>query len=360
MKATLNEAPVLSPIASPEVTPEVLASEFTRNLGQISRQSAVFFLGALFTLGAGYLVKVYVARVLGAELLGVYALGMTMLNFVQMAGMLGLHGTAPRFVAVYKATGKFDQLRGYLTRSTVIIVFLNIVLSVGLVLSGNWITRNLYHAPELAQYIPLFGVLAVLGAVNVFYCQVLAGFKDIAKRTVITNFVGSPLVIGLTVLLLALGTGMWGYLAAQIASSVVVVTLLLVAVWKLTPRGARASLAALRPFDPEVKSLALAYLGMSVSRVSGRQDLARSLSESWGRGGLRIGLHTFGFHPDRPAIGESDLRTRDCGSACVGATRRFAEIVSDSHEVGSRILISSGMRDDCFCSPVNGHLRARL
>jgi O-antigen/teichoic acid export membrane protein len=264
MKATLNEAPVLSPIASPEVTPEVLASEFTRNLGQISRQSAVFFLGALFTLGAGYLVKVYVARVLGAELLGVYALGMTMLNFVQMAGMLGLHGTAPRFVAVYKATGKFDQLRGYLTRSTAIIVFLNIVLSVGLVLSGNWIARNLYHAPGLAQYIPLFGVLAVLGAVNVFYCQVLAGFKDIAKRTVITNFVGSPLVIGLTVLLLALGTGMWGYLAAQIASSVVVVTLLLVAVWKLTPRGDRVSLEALRPFDPEVKSLALAYLGMSV------------------------------------------------------------------------------------------------
>ena len=224
------------PTSPSATTPPDIGLEFSRNLGQIFRQSAVFFLGTLFTMGAGYLVKVYVARVLGAEQLGVYALGMTMVNFVQMAGMLGLHGTAPRFVSAYNATGKFDELRGYLTRSTGAIVLLNLLWAVGLVLGGSWIARNLYHAPDLAQYIPLFAVLAVLGAVNVFYCQVLAGFKDIARRTVITNFVGSPLVIALTVLLLVLGTGMWGYLSAQIASSVVVVVLLVAAARKLTPR----------------------------------------------------------------------------------------------------------------------------
>jgi O-antigen/teichoic acid export membrane protein len=264
MTAPLNEAAALPPTASPEAAQGALGAEFSRNLGQISRQSAVFFLGTLFTMGAGYLVKVYVARVLGAEQLGIYALGMTMVSFVQMAGMLGLQGTAPRFVAVYNATGKFDELRGFLSRSTRAIVFLNVVLSVGLVLSGRWIARNLYHAPDLAQYVPVFAVLAVLGAINVFYCQVLAGFKDIAKRTVITNFVGSPLVIALTVVLLALGTGMWGYLSAQIASSVVVVTLLVAATWKLTPREARFSWAALPALDPAVKSLALAFLGMNV------------------------------------------------------------------------------------------------
>src|SRR5580658_5643469 len=123
MKAPLNQAAATPPIASPEE----LGLAFSRNLGQIFRQSTVFFLGTLFTMGAGYLVKIYVARVLGAELLGVYALGMTMVNFVQTAGMLGLHGTAPRFVSVYNSTGKFDELRGYLTRSTGAIVFLNLV-----------------------------------------------------------------------------------------------------------------------------------------------------------------------------------------------------------------------------------------
>ena len=262
MKAPSNEAPATPPITSTEGASELLRDEFGRNLGQISRHSIVFFLGTLFTMGAGYLVKIYVARVLGAEQLGLYALGMTLVSLTQLVGTLGLHGTAARFVSVYNATGKFSQLRGFLTWSVGTIVSLNIVLAVGLVFSGRWIARTLYHAPDLAPYIPLFAVLAVLGAVNVFYCQVLAGFKDIAKRTLITNFAGSLLVIALTVVLLALGTGMWGYLAAQVASSIVVVTLLVAAAWKLTHREARFSRAALPPLDPEVKSFAAAVLGM--------------------------------------------------------------------------------------------------
>src|ERR1700689_1670901 len=252
MKAPLNEAAAPPPIVASEAAPEILGLEFSRNLGHISRQSAVFFLGTLFTMGAGYLVKVYVARVLGAEQLGLYALGMTMVSLVQVAGMLGLQGTAPRFVAVYNATGRPDELRGFLTRSVGVIIFLNVVLSAGLVLGGRWIARNFYHAPDLAQYVPLFAVLAVLGAITGFYSQVLAGFKDIAKRTVITNFVGSPLVIALTVVLLALGTGMWGYLSAQIVSATIVTVLLVAAAWKLTPPRARFSLATLPPLDPEV------------------------------------------------------------------------------------------------------------
>lgn len=264
MKAPLNVAAASAPITSPEEATEVLDLEFSRTLGQISRHSAVFFAGTLFTLAAGYLVKIYVARVLGAEQLGVYALGMTLVSLTQLFGTLGLQGTAARYVAVYSATAKWDELRGFLTRSVGIVLSLNLALALGLIFSGGWIGRNLYHAPDLAQYMPLFAGLAVLGALNVFYCQVLAGFKEITKRTVITNFVGSPLVIALTVLLLALGTGMWGYLAAQVISNVAVVALLVVVAWQLTPPAARFSFAALPPVDSEIKSFTAAVFGMNV------------------------------------------------------------------------------------------------
>jgi len=264
MKANFNEAADSPPIAPPEAATEVLDHEFSRTLGQISRHSAVFFAGTVFTMAAGYLVKIYVARVLGAEQLGLYALGMTLVSLTQLFGTLGLHGTAARYVAVYSAKGNWNALRGLLTRSVGIVVFLNVVFAFVLIFSGGWISRNLYHAPDLSQYLPLFAALSILGALNVFYCQVLAGFKEITKRTVITNFVGSPLVIALTVLLLALGTGMWGYLSAQIISNVAVVTLLVVAAWKLTPAAARFSFSPLPPLDSEVKSFTAAVFGMNV------------------------------------------------------------------------------------------------
>lgn len=257
-----SQASVPSPVLSSGPTSEVLGIEFNRTIGQISRQSIVFFLGTLFTLGAGYLVKIYVARVLGAEKLGLYALGMTLVSMAQLIAVVGLHSTAGRYVAVYNATGKFNQLRSLLTRSLGIIVLLNLIFAGGLLLTGGWIARTLYHAPDLAQYIPLFAVLMILGSLNVFYCQVLGGFKDVAKRTIITNFVGSSLVIALTVAFLAMGFGMRGYLWAQIINSIVVVALLVVVAWKLTPVPARFSMAPLLPLDPEIKAFALAAFGM--------------------------------------------------------------------------------------------------
>jgi O-antigen/teichoic acid export membrane protein len=271
MKANFNEGAGSPPITPLQAETEVLDREFSRTLGQISRHSAVFFAGTLFTMAAGYLVKIYVARVLGAEQLGLYALGMTLVSLTQLFGTLGLHGTAARYIAVYSAKGNWNALRGLLTRSVGIVVLLNVALAFGLIFYGGWISRNLYHAPDLSQYLPFFAALSILGALNVFYCQVLAGFKEITKRTVITNFVGSPLVIALTVLLLALGTGMWGYLSAQIVSNVAVVTLLVVVAWKLTPAAARFSFSPLPPLDSDVKSFTAAVFGMNVVDFLGSQ-----------------------------------------------------------------------------------------
>jgi O-antigen/teichoic acid export membrane protein len=263
MKTTPSEVTVSPSTPLSKAAPEVLQLEFSRILGQISRHSVVFFAGTSFTMAAGYLVKIYVARVLGAKQLGLYALGMTLVSLTQLFGMLGLQGTTARYVAVYNSTGKFNELRGFLTRSVSIVISLNLIFSIGLAFSGRVIARSLYHAPDLSQYMPLFAVLAFLGALNVFYCQVLGGFKDVAKRTVITSFIGSSLVIVLTVALLSLGTEMWGYLAAQIVNSVVVVWLLVAVARKLRPAAARFSRAPLPPLDPEIKAFAAAAFGMS-------------------------------------------------------------------------------------------------
>jgi hypothetical protein len=63
LRKTTPEAPT----AAPET------QRFRTQMGQISRHSAVFFAGTMFTAVAGYLFKVYLARVLGAEALGIYA-----------------------------------------------------------------------------------------------------------------------------------------------------------------------------------------------------------------------------------------------------------------------------------------------
>src|SRR5580698_6765578 len=203
-------------------------ARFRNEMGQISRHSAVFFAGTLFTAGAGYLFKIYLARVLGAEALGIFALGMTIVGFFGLFNGMGLAQAAVRFVAAYSATEQWQRLRGFLGAAFGMLAILNVVLAVVMMTFGPWLARNLYHAPALIPYLRLFAVILVLGGCS--------------------------------------------GLLAQVAGTVVVSILLLAAVWRLTPKPFnRASTSV--PMEREVFWFSAAAFGVSLLEfVLGQSD----------------------------------------------------------------------------------------
>src|SRR6266550_2014690 len=248
------------------------SSKFRQQMGHISRQSAVFFAGTVFTAAAGYLFKIYLARVLGAEALCIYALGMTIVGFLAVFNGLGLPQAAVRFVSTYFATGKTELLGAFLIRGSLLLLFSNLIAGVALLLIGPWISIHFYHAPALKMYLWLFALIMLLGSLNTFFGQVLAGYKDVARRTVITNFIGSPLMMMLTLGLIGLGMGLWGYIFAQVVSGVVVLMLLVAMVRRLTPKSAR-SFSAGHPLEKQVISFCAAVFGMeSLSFLMSQAD----------------------------------------------------------------------------------------
>lgn len=259
VKKTPSADPVL------ELQPRLAdAPSFRQHMGQISRHSAVFFAGTIFTAAAGYLFKIYLARVLGAEALGIYTLGMTIVGLLGVFNALGLPYSAVRFVAVYSATGKLDLLRGFLARGIALLLLFNLLLGGAVLLVGPWVAVHIYHTPALSRYLGLFALIMIFGAMTGFLSQVLTGYKDVARRTVITNFIGSPLTMIVTLGLVGAGFGLWGYIFAQAASAVAVLVLLAVAVWKLTPRAARAFSGRLAPIEHEVISFSAVVFGVSL------------------------------------------------------------------------------------------------
>ncbi len=251
--------------SGPEARPSSgQTQKFREQIGNISRQSSIFFAGTIFTAAAGYLFKVYLARVLGAEALGIFALGMTIVGLVGVFNALGLPQSAVRFVAMYSATRRWKQLAGFLLRGSAILVVLNLVLATLVLVAGPYIAVHFYHTPALVPYLPLFALIMLLGALTTFLGQVLAGYKDVVRRTVVTSFVASPLTIALSVLLIVLGTGLWGYIFAQAASAAVVLVLLAVLVWKLTPGAARVGLVDLPRLEPEVISFSAVVFGVGL------------------------------------------------------------------------------------------------
>src|SRR5258708_23088157 len=115
---------------------------------------------------------------------------MTIVGLLGIFKALGLPFSAVRFVAAYTATSKFDLLRGFLVRGIALLLIFNLLLGAAVLWIGPWVAVHLYRTPALSRYFGLFALIMFFGAMSTFLGQVLTGYKDVARRTVITNFVG--------------------------------------------------------------------------------------------------------------------------------------------------------------------------
>src|SRR5215469_4279152 len=256
---------ITDPFLPPESTAPVErgnVQEFRLQMANISRQSSIYFAGTIFTAVAGYLFKVYLARVLGAEALGIYALGMTVSGFFGIFNALGLPQSAVRFVSKYTASRQWAHLSGFVVRSIAIILVLNCALAVLMVSAGPRIASRFYHAPALTPYIPLFAGIMLLGNLTFFLGQVLTGYKDVTRRTIITSFIANPLTMVFAILMITLGYGLWGYIFAQVLSAALMLVMLAAVIWRMTPVPARLPFRHTAALEPEVISFSAAAFGI--------------------------------------------------------------------------------------------------
>jgi len=314
--------------AAPEFGTTSLAAdpeEFRTKMGSISRQSSMYFAGTILTTAAGYFFKIYVARKLGAEALGLYALGMTLVGFLGLFNSLGLPSAAARFVAEYSATGRYEVLGGFLRGSLGLLSACNVLLGAVVLIVGPWIAVRLYHAPGMIPYLWAFALIMLLGVLTTFLGQVMAGYQDVTRRTLVTHFIGSPVSIVCAVLLINFGFGLQGYLAAQVISAVIVLVLLALLVWKMTPAKSRFAGSAVR-VEKEVVAFSTVAFGIAaVQFVLGQADKV-----------------VLGYYLDARQVGIYAVAMALVGFvpiALQSVNQIFSPMIAELHATGNKVLL---------------------
>jgi len=324
--AELKEATASELVASLSELDGPEKLNFQTEMGRISRQSGIVLAGTIFTAVLGYAFKVYLARVLGAEALGLYALGMTIVGFIGILNGLGLPDSAVRFVALYGASKKFEALRSFLWNSTWMLLAANLIFAAALLKAGPWVAIHFYHSPQLVHYLPLFAVIMITGAFTTFFGKVLAGYKEVGRRTVITRFVASPLAMAVTIVLITLGGGLWGYLVAQIVAAFVVMALLISLVWQLTPVAARSPNVKKLWIEPEVWSFSAAGFGVGLLEFFMGQTDRVAL-------GFYRGAHDVGIY----AVAAVLIAYEPI--ILMSVNQIFAPVIADVHTRGEHVLL---------------------
>jgi O-antigen/teichoic acid export membrane protein len=309
------------------VVPQTAARDrnFHGRMATISRQSAVYFAGTILTTVAAFFFKIFLARTLGAEALGIYALGMTIVGLLGLFNALGLPTAATRFVAAYSARGQLVQLGIFLRGSLALLTTCNVLLGLVVLAVGPWIAVHFYHLPALRPYLWAFALIMFFGVLNTFLGQIMAGYHDVARRTFITHFLGSPANILFAVVLISLGFHLHGYLAAQVASAALVFLLLVRSVWKMTPAPARTT-GPLAPVEREVVTFSAAAFGTAgLEFVLGQADkvlLGRYLDVG------QVGIYTVAM----ALVGFVPI-------ALQSVNQIFSPTISELHAIGNRPML---------------------
>src|SRR5579859_172008 len=282
----------MSEPAIQQALPRIDASnqKFRSQVGHISRHSGVFFGGTIFAATFGYIFKVYLARVLGAQNLGLYALGMTLVSFIGIFNTLGLPQSAVRFVSAYLAERKFKPLHALLWRGGMALLAGNILLAGVLLGFGKVIAIRFYHSPALVPYLPLFALLMPFSVLNTFYSRVLTGYRDLKWRTLIMNFIGSPLNIIIAVLLISAGMGLRGYLVAQVCSAAIICILLVSAVREFTPPQSR--IFAQGGSNPEAKVWSFSAVMLSAGFLTFLTSQVDRVALGYYLGAREVGIYS--------------------------------------------------------------------
>lgn len=246
---------------------------FQGYIAKIIRQSGLFLIGSVFTMVAGYLLKIYTARVLGADGLGLYALGMSIIAFFAIFSTLGIPRAMVKFVSAFIAKGQYQRLGVLVIRGGILVAFVSLLLCFLLYFCGEFIAVRIFNKPDLTPVIALVCFMIPLGNIGFLLSQIMAGLKKPGTAKNVSSFLSYPVLIGFTIWFFHKGWGLKGYIWANLISTAAVVIALGMLAIKYLPIRVDNSSAILQPLGSDVRSFSLSMIGINaVQFASNRTD----------------------------------------------------------------------------------------
>ena len=200
-----------------------MTSSSTDALNKIARGSVIYIISAVAALVLQLFIRIIISQ-FGAVDYGIYSLALVVINALMFVSMLGLNETSAILISHYRAHGEKSKLQGTLFVSIQVTSIASIALSALLFLAAEYISINLFHAPELIPALRIFAVSLPFASLIYIGCTIFRGFDRVGPTAYFQNI--SINLIFAIILLLAVSMNpdftfvYYAYLAALVITAV--------------------------------------------------------------------------------------------------------------------------------------------
>jgi O-antigen/teichoic acid export membrane protein/Mrp family chromosome partitioning ATPase len=193
--------------------------EADRQIVSFARGGSLNLVGAVCNGAALFGVTMLLARRLGRVDVGVYAQAYAVLALLGSVSLAGLTTGLTRFVAVHLAERDQGAVRGTIRFGLTVTIMAAGLLSAALFFAIPWLVEAAFHEPRLAMPLRLVALTLPATAFTDAALAATQGYRTM-KPFALIGLVFEPLArLGLMALLLLLGAGLPGVMAALLCSN---------------------------------------------------------------------------------------------------------------------------------------------
>lgn len=195
-------------------------------------QSFLVLISRVLGIGLSFLNTFLLARFLGARDLGFYTLALSVASTGTIISQFGFENPLVRLSAKYKVTQNIEEIRGLIIIVSIFVLFVSLAISILLILGAGFISKNIFHKPEISTLIILIsGSVIFLSFFNIFK-NVLRGIEQGDRAIFLSNLVAPSCSIIFFLLLFYFGRRTSAAAIAYLFSSFIIMTLSLLFIHK--------------------------------------------------------------------------------------------------------------------------------
>jgi O-antigen/teichoic acid export membrane protein len=192
--------------------------------------------GSLFSHGSLLVIALALAANRGSSGVGVYWQAYALLTILELFALGGFGSAMTRFVAIHRAEGDLGGVRGTIRLGLTLTSVTAVTVAIVLIVIAPWLATAVFSDARLTIPLRIAAVTlpplafqdAVLGATK--------GFKTMKPFALVGMVLEPGLRTGLTVILLLLGAGIRGAMAALLVSNLIAAIVAAAALWRLMGR----------------------------------------------------------------------------------------------------------------------------
>ncbi|MCD6216008.1 MAG: flippase [Candidatus Aenigmarchaeota archaeon] len=240
---------------------------------EIARGGIVSLGGQICFKGLAFITHILLARFLGVASYGLYALGFTILIFIQRFSSLGLQNGVVRFGAIYLAEEDKARLKGTLLSSLLIPLSLGLVFCIIIFYFSDFIATEIFNKPALAFVLKLFAISLPFYSLMMVGVNSFRVFRKMEYEVLTLNIFHPFLNIFILAAIFLLGYRLIGAVLAFIISSLLSAILVIYLIYRIFPEivsniKAKYELKKLLPYSLTMLLLGFSYiLLLSIDRV---------------------------------------------------------------------------------------------